>query len=159
MPATQEQPGTENADGVHAHGVGADEARPFAAAGANLGEVGAFAAEYASAQFDRVVATARNMALTVVLGAVAAFIALSIAVTSAVLLVVGLAQWVASIISTEPGVGAGWQGNVIVGGGLSVVTVVGVWLVTKWIKSAAFAATVRKYERMDLQRSAADREA
>ncbi|MEM8872877.1 MAG: hypothetical protein AAGD32_01345 [Planctomycetota bacterium] len=141
--------GTDASSSTEPKGDAAPDATgSFKSAAGNLGEIGAYALQYASAQVDRTVAAIRNAALSVFLGIVAGVIALAIAVTSAALLVIGLAQGVAAAISDDPSVGAAWHGNVIVGGVLSLVTVLGVWLVSKWIKSAAFAATVRRYERM-----------
>ena len=119
--------------------------------GLRVRELIAFASYYAAAQVDRVKLTAINIAMFVVLGAIAAFTGLTVVITASVLLVVGISQAIGAVLG-----GRMWAGylitSVVVLGSLFVGTVVAFKIVTKSTRGKLVAAyEQRKHEqRSDL---------
>jgi hypothetical protein len=102
-------------------------------------ELIAFAAYYVAAQVDRFKLTAINIAMFVILGAVAAFVGVAVVLTAGVLLVVGVAGGLGELFG-----GRRWAGDlvtaVVILGVLLGGTVVAFKIVTKSTRGKLVAA-------------------
>ena len=127
--------------------VTVDEPVPTGAAaiGKRAREVAAFGGYYLSAQFDRIKLTAINIAMFAVLGVMALAIGLAVVFTAAVLLVVGVAQAIGSLLG-----GHMWAGNLITAvailGVIAAAVVIGFKVVTKSTRGKV-AATYEQRKR------------
>ncbi len=107
-----------------------------------LEELSDHARLYASAKKDALTSSVRRAALWMVIGAVAAAIAVSIVVTATVFALLGLAQLIGEALGDLP-----WAGYLITGGGLLLLLAIGMLVALTWLQSRFRKQTVQKYER------------
>lgn len=106
---------------------GHDPLHEVRAAMSNLGEVGAYAQQFISAKIAGVLYGFRKLALLSMLGAVVGIAGVSILVTCAVLLVMGVADGIAQLLPDH----LDWLGPLIVGLGGILMSAVAVYIVLR----------------------------
>ncbi len=123
--------------------------RELKAAAGNLGEVAAYAQQFVEAKVSGVAYMIRKVVMMAVLGVVAGLAGVSIVVTAAALLVIGLGQAIATIMPA----GFAWAGNVIVGLLGVIISAGGAWLIVRRAAAAGREAAAQHYrERLQEQR-------
>ncbi len=107
-----------------------------------LEELGDYARLYASAKKDALTSSVRRAALWMVIGVVAAAIAIATVITATVLALLGLAQLIGEALGDRP-----WAGYLITGGGLLLLLAIGMLFALTTLQSRFRKQTVQKYER------------
>lgn len=111
------------------------------AAAGNLTEVAAYAQQFVNAKISGVLYTLRKVILLAVLGIVTGLAGVSIVVTSAAMLVLGLGNGIGSFLPER----WQWLGSVIVGFAGLAVSTVGAWLVVRRAAAAGREAAAQNY--------------
>ena len=108
---------------------------------AKFAELGEYANHYLSAKTDALKLSLRNAAVFAALGIVGLIVAAGFAVTAVVLLCIGIAQGISTMLGGHP-----WAGNLITGALLLALIGGGVAVGLGMLRKSSKKATVRKYE-------------
>ncbi len=98
-----------------------------------------YATHLAAVEFDRLKLKIRRVLMWVAAGIAALVIALAILASAAFLLLAGIAEAIGNLA------GHLWIGNLIVGGGILLMTAGGVWIGLNWWQTSTFAALRERY--------------
>jgi Putative Actinobacterial Holin-X, holin superfamily III len=97
---------------------------------------------YLKAQAARIKALVRSAMLLGFLGLASAFVALTIVIVSVVLFCVGIADGIAQLLG-----GRQWAGDLITGGGVLGVLLIGGWVGVKMLMNSARRQTIASFEK------------
>lgn len=132
-------------DAAETNGAAApDSVDPVAELKAALGalsEIPAYAQQYVNAKISGTLYTARKVALMAVLGLISGLAGISIVVTSAALLVIGLANMLSALMPA----GWKWVGPVVIGLVGVGISTIGVWFIIRRAAAAGREAAAQGY--------------
>jgi hypothetical protein len=97
---------------------------------------------YLKAQAARIKAFVRSAIVWGFLGVAAAFVALTIVIVSVVLFCIGIAGGIAQLLG-----GRQWAGDLLTGGGVLGVLLIGGWVGVKMLSNAARRQTIASFEK------------
>jgi len=114
-----------------------------------VGELQAYLTHFVSAKIDGFVLSARQLALWAALGVVGLTAAVGLVVTAVVLVLVGAADGFAQLFG-----GRWWLGALVVGGGILVLLVLGIFVGMRTWQSRWRQQKVQQYDERQLQQHA-----
>jgi uncharacterized membrane protein len=106
-----------------------------------LSELFEYASEYIAVRQDKLKAGLRRLIIKAVIALFAALVGLTALVVAVVLLMVGLAGWIGTLLGSEP------AGGIVVGGGLCLIAAAALLVGLRQWGSSSRRKTISKYER------------